>query len=127
MRVTGMGGFTVVEALLAMVVLSVGLLALAGSAALTTRMLGRGAGATRAALAAAGRIERLRVIAHSTIPTCTSADWRGGSEGGAGLTEAWELPVAAGPARLARIVLYSRHPAGTSVDTVVAGFLCDTP
>ena len=49
MRVSCRSGFTIVEALIAAMVLSVGILALVGSSALASRMLGRGATATRAA------------------------------------------------------------------------------
>jgi len=126
-RVSRRSGFTIVEALIAAMVLSVGVLALVGSSALASRMLGRGAASTRAALVATARIERLRQSASSTIPPCTAAEWRSGSSGAPDLEETWELLDAAGPARRVRIVVRSRHPTGTTSDTVVAGFLCGTP
>lgn len=127
MRVSHSSGFTIVESLIAAVVLSVGLLALAGSSALAGRMVGRGAASTRAALLVATRIERLRQISSSTVPPCTGAEWRGGSSGGPDLAEAWELLDGPGPVQRVRIVVRSRHPRGTSSDTVVAGFLCVGP
>ena len=60
MRVAGRSGFTIAEAVVAVVVLSVGVLALVGSAALTSRMVGRGLHSTRTGQVAAARIERLR-------------------------------------------------------------------
>jgi prepilin-type N-terminal cleavage/methylation domain-containing protein len=126
-RVSRRSGFTILESLIAVVVLSVGVLALVGSSALTSRMVGQGAVATRAGLIAATRIERLRQIASSTVPPCTGAEWHSGSSGGPGLVETWELLDAPGPVRRVRIVVRSRHPTGTSSDTVVAGFLCVTP
>jgi Tfp pilus assembly protein PilE len=126
-RVGSRSGFTIVEALLAAVVLSVGILALVGSAALTTRMLGRGRHSTRTGQVAAARIERLRQIAFSTVPACTGAEWRSDSAGGSGLSESWQILDPAGPARQVRIVLRSRHPTGISSDTVVTGMLCGSP
>jgi hypothetical protein len=125
-RVEGRAGLTVVEALVALLVLSTGILALAGSAALTSRMIGRGALSTRVAFAAATRIERLRRIAGSTVPGCTSPEWREGSAAGSGLTESWEMLDPAGPVRRVRLVVHGAHPAGTSSDTTVAAFLCDS-
>ena len=110
--------------MVALLVLSVGVLALVGSAALTSRMLGRGRHSTRTGQIAAARIERLRQIAFSTVPACTSAEWRSDSAGGPGLTESWRILDPAGPTRRVLIVLRSRHPTGFSSDTVVTGILC---
>jgi Tfp pilus assembly protein PilV len=123
-RVTSRSGFTMAEVVIAAVVLTVGVLALVGSAALTTRMTGQGRHSTHAGQVAAARIERLRQIAFSTAPPCTGAEWRSDSAVGAGLTESWRILDAAGPARRVLIVLRSRHPTGLSSDTVVTGFLC---
>ena len=127
MRVTGRSGFTVAEVLVAVVVLSVGILALAGSAALTSRMVGRGQHATSIGLAAASRVERLRQVAFSTAPPCSAAEWRSGSASGAGLDESWELLDPSGPVRRVMLVLRSRHATGTSSDTVFTAVLCGTP
>jgi prepilin-type N-terminal cleavage/methylation domain-containing protein len=53
-------GFTIVEVLVAIVVLTVGLLALLSTGALTTRMIARGQRSAEAANFAAQRLERLR-------------------------------------------------------------------
>lgn len=127
MRVTNRSGLTIAEAMVAVVVLSVGVLALVGSAALTSRMVGRGLHSTRTGQVAAARIERLRQIAFSTVPPCTDAEWRSDSAGDPGLTESWQILDPEGPARRVRIVLRSRHPTGSSSDTVITGFLCGPP
>lgn len=127
MRVMGRGGFTVAEVLVAVAVLSVGILALAGSAALTSRMVGRGRHATSAGLAAATRIERLRHIAFSTEPSCSSVEWRSDSTVGAGFSESWEILDRAGPVRRVLLVLRSRHPTGPRSDSVLTAILCGTP
>ncbi len=127
MRVAGRNGITIAEAVVALVVLSVGVLALVGSAALTSRMVGQGRHSTRAGQMAAARIERLRQIAFSTVPPCTGGEWRSDSAGDPGLSHSWQILDPAGPARRVRIVLRSRHPTGTSRDTVVTGILCGSP
>ncbi len=127
MRVQSRRAFSIIELLVAMVVLTVGILALVGSAGLTSRMIGRGAHATRAGVAAAGRLERLRQIASSTEPACSSAEWRNDSAAGPGLSESWQILDPSGPARLVRIVLRSVHPRGSFSDTVTTGVLCGPP
>lgn len=62
-QVSNEQGFTVTEVIIAIVVLSVGLLALASTAALTTRMIGRGQRSAVAATFAARRLELLRPAA----------------------------------------------------------------
>jgi prepilin-type N-terminal cleavage/methylation domain-containing protein len=126
-RVASGSGFSIIEVMVAVAVLTVGVLALVGSAALTSRMLGSGRQSTRAGQVAAARIERLRQVAFSTAPACTSAEWRGGSAGDPSLTESWQILDPAGPARRVLIVLRSRRPAGLSIDTVVTGILCGSP
>jgi hypothetical protein len=123
-RVAGRSAFTIAEVVVALVVLSVGALALVGSAGLTSRMLGRGRHSSRTGQVAAARIERLRQIASSTVPACSSPDWRSDSAGGPGLTESWQIVDAVGPARRVLIVLRSRHSTGLSTDTVATGVLC---
>jgi prepilin-type N-terminal cleavage/methylation domain-containing protein len=126
-RVCGRSGFTLAEVVVAVVVLSVGLLALAGSTALAARMVGLGQQATRAGQAAAARVERLRQVAFSTVPACTAAEWRSDSAGGGGLSESWDILDEAGPVRRVMVVLRSLRPGGTSSDTVLTAVLCGTP
>ena len=127
MRVWGRSGFTVAEVVVAMVVLSVGILALVGSAALTSRMIGWGRQVTSVGLTAAARVERLHQIASSTTPACSAAEWRSDSAGDPGLSERWEILGGAGPARRVVIVVRARRPGGTNSDTVLTGVLCGTP
>jgi prepilin-type N-terminal cleavage/methylation domain-containing protein len=71
-------GFTLVEVLIALIVLGVGILALTGSSGVITRMIGRGKVETQAALAASRRMEALRLAAAATAPRCTSPDFHSG-------------------------------------------------
>jgi prepilin-type N-terminal cleavage/methylation domain-containing protein len=126
-RVWGQSGFTVTEVVIAVVVLSVGILALVGSAALTSRMVGWGRQDTRVGLAAVSRVERLRQVAFSTAPACSAAEWQGGSAGGPELSETWEILGGAGAARRVMIVLRSRRSGGMGTDTVLTAVLCGVP
>ena len=81
------GGFTLVEIIIAIIVLTVGLLALVTSSALVTRMIARGQRSAVSATFAAQRLEQLRVtgcasrtsgtdlLLRSGVPI-DSASWR---------------------------------------------------
>jgi prepilin-type N-terminal cleavage/methylation domain-containing protein len=85
-------GFTLVEVLVALIVLGIGILALTGSSSLVTRMIGRGKVETQAALAASRRVETLRVAASSTSPRCASSEFASGGPVSSGrLTESWTV------------------------------------
>lgn len=90
-------GFTLVEVLIAVVVLAIGILALSGSSSMITRMIGRGKAETHAAIAASRRVEMLRLAAASTSPRCTSAAFAsGGPVIQEGLTQSWTVtPIGA--------------------------------
>jgi len=86
------GGFTVIEVMVAIVVLTIGIIALAGSSSLITRMIGRGKVETRAAQAAARRMEVLRLAADSR-PRCSDSEFgSGGPVVSGGMTESWQVP-----------------------------------
>lgn len=88
-------GFTLVEVLVAIVVLTIGLIALVGTSAMVTRMIARGKVETRVAQAASRRMETLRLAAYSTSPRCTAGTFaNGGPVTTGGLTESWTVPVA---------------------------------
>jgi prepilin-type N-terminal cleavage/methylation domain-containing protein len=102
-------GFTLAEVLVAISVLGLGLVALAGSSALVTRMVGRGQKATAAAQVAALRLERLRLTAYSTSPKCTalaSGTAAAGAAGVAGVSESWTVTVNGSERVIAETVTY---------------------
>jgi prepilin-type N-terminal cleavage/methylation domain-containing protein len=85
-------GFTLIEVLVAVTVLGIGVVALVGSAAMVTRMIGRGQMGTRAAQLAAQRFELLRVAAYRSTPRCTHASFaNGGPLTSQGVTETWTI------------------------------------
>ena len=65
-------GFTLIEVLIAIGILSVGILALLQTAASITVMLREGRLRTMASAIAASRIDNLRLAAATTTPTCAS-------------------------------------------------------
>ena len=67
-------GFTIIEIIIAIIVLTVGLLGLVSTAALVTRMIARGQRSANAAAFAARRLERLRPAA------CIAAQRVGGTD-----------------------------------------------
>jgi prepilin-type N-terminal cleavage/methylation domain-containing protein len=89
-------GFTLVEVLLAIIVLSVGVMALVGSSALATRMIGGSKESSVVAQVASARGELLRTYAAQTTPGCGNASVANGTATTAGVSESWQLGGAAG-------------------------------
>jgi prepilin-type N-terminal cleavage/methylation domain-containing protein len=86
----GTAGFTLVEVLVAVVVLGIGIIAMAGTSGMVTRMIGRGKMATRAGQAATQKVEELRLAAYSTTPHCTAGAFaNGGPVVANGVTTSW--------------------------------------
>jgi prepilin-type N-terminal cleavage/methylation domain-containing protein len=117
-------GFTLVEVLVSIVVLSLGVMALAGSTAMVTRMIGRGKVETRVAQAASRRIEGLRLSALSTTPRCTAGTFvSGGPVTANGLTESWTVP-AAGKVRSVQVDVTYRTVRGPRTATIQTRIEC---
>lgn len=86
-------GFTLTEVLVAVLVLGVGIVALVGTSATVTRMIGLGKVETRAAQAASRRMEALRLAAYATSPRCTAPGFAtGGPVLSGGMMESWLVP-----------------------------------
>ena len=68
------GGFTIIEIIIAIIVLTVGILGMVTTAALVTRMIGRGQRSADASAFAARRLERLRPAACITAQRVAGAD-----------------------------------------------------
>ena len=97
-------GFTIVEVLVAVMVLAVGVIALVGSSATITRMIGRGRHDTRAALVAESRLEILRQQARSTTPLCTGL--ANGTATTQGMAESWSIAASGTTRTLTSQVIY---------------------
>ena len=97
-------GFTLIEVVVAIVVLGIGIVGLVGASSSITRMIGRGKMETRAALAASRRMEILRAAAANS-PRCTDPTFAtGGPAISAGITETWQVP-ASGKVRPVRVTV----------------------
>jgi prepilin-type N-terminal cleavage/methylation domain-containing protein len=64
-------GFTIVETLVAVIILSIGVLALASTVGGITRMMSSGQQKTRAGTVAVSILDSLRTKAYSSIPKCS--------------------------------------------------------
>jgi prepilin-type N-terminal cleavage/methylation domain-containing protein len=117
-------GFTLVEVLVAIVLLTVGVMALLGSSALVSRMIGRGRGSTVAVQVATARLERLRRVAASTTPRCASPQFVSDSTTTAGVAERWIVESGAGLSRRVSVILAYRDPRGLVRDTLRTTVLC---
>jgi prepilin-type N-terminal cleavage/methylation domain-containing protein len=120
---TNQRGFTIIEVLMAVMVLGIGIVALASSSAMVTRMVGRGKSSTFSAQVAARRLENIRRIAASTSPLCSSANLTSGSNSTPeqGVTESWV--VESGTTTMTRrVTVYVTYTAaggdGSRIDTV---------
>lgn len=82
----GRRGFTIVEVIAAVVILGVGVLGLAGTAAVVTRLMSQGDQQTTAAVVAQRRFERLRATRCPAGSPLT-----GSTATAAGMSERWEV------------------------------------
>jgi prepilin-type N-terminal cleavage/methylation domain-containing protein len=74
-------GFTIIEVLISLIVLSISLLALAGLMVTTTRNNSFGGNMTEAATFAQDRLENFRAMSWQAIPTGADSDVKTGSTG----------------------------------------------
>ncbi len=125
MNSNGKAGFTIVEVLVAIVVLSIGVIALMGSNALTTRMIGQGRRTTMAMEVASRRLETLRMTASATSPACTGGAFAsGGPITTDGVSETWIVPGAGTSRAVSAIVTYAKA-GGTYTDTLQTVIWCE--
>jgi prepilin-type N-terminal cleavage/methylation domain-containing protein len=119
-------GFTMVEVMVALVLLTVGVMALVGSSAMVSRMIGKGRGSTIAVQVATARLERLRRVAASTVPRCASPEFANGSATTAGVAERWVVSPLEGPglSRRVSVILTYRDARGPVRDTLHTVLLC---
>jgi prepilin-type N-terminal cleavage/methylation domain-containing protein len=119
-------GFTLIEVLVAIVLLTVGVMALVGSSAMVSRMIGRGRGSTVAVQVATARLERLRRVAFATSPRCTSPQFASDSTTTSGISERWivDPAVGSGLSRRVSVILAYRDPRGQVRDTLRTVVLC---
>lgn len=118
-------GFTITEVLVAIIVLAVGILALAGGSTGATKMLSQGERATWAAAVASARIETLRRVANRTAPRCTDAAFASGTATTRGVAETWAVPATGNARMVLEIIVYKKY-GGTITDTIATIIGCGT-
>jgi Tfp pilus assembly protein PilV len=126
MTVRSEAGFSLVETMVALVVLTSGLLMLAGGSIFVTRDLVRSRQATTAAAIAQDRLDRLRARAASTFPACTSTQFASSTSPvtAYGVTATWTVPTT-GINRTVRVI--TTYAIGTGryhVDTLSGNIAC---
>jgi hypothetical protein len=98
-------------------------MALVGSAALVTRMIGKGRQATETVQVATARVETLRQLAAATSPPCTHASFKTDSVTSGNVRTKWVVP-ANGSARTVVLSVSYPTPRGTVRDTIRTTILC---
>ena len=117
-------GFTIIEVLVAVTILSIGVVALAGSSATVTRMIGRGKIDTRAAQLATRQLEALRLTAYSTTPRCTALA-NGGPLDSANVSLSWTVQVSASTTgRDVSVSASYATPGGTRTEVLTTSIEC---
>jgi Tfp pilus assembly protein PilV len=118
-------GFTIVEVVVAVLLLTTGVMALVGSSAMVTRMIGHGRESTLVGQVATARAERLRQVATSTAVPCTAPAFKSDSAPAAGgIAEKWVLLPAAGVTSTFRMTFTYRTSRGSRTDTMLTTVLC---
>jgi prepilin-type N-terminal cleavage/methylation domain-containing protein len=115
-------GFTLIEVLIAVVLLGIGIIALAGGSSSVTRMIGHGKVETRAAQTASRRMEILR-LAGAELPRCTNPRFAsGGPVLSGGMTESWQVPATGKVRQVSVTVTYLtvRGPRSARLETKLA-------
>jgi type IV pilus assembly protein PilV len=118
-------GFTLIEVMVAIIILSVGVLGLVSTSALVTRMIGRGNMTTKATQLAQVRLETLRQQALSTSPSCSSVA-SGTADDASGMSEAWTVSTPAGSTNLRQFSVTVTYPItnGTRTATMTTQVRC---
>jgi type II secretion system protein I len=111
-------GFTILEVLVAIVILGIGVIALVGTSGLVTRHVGRSRIVTIANEVATRRLEQLKLWAapNGAAAACTSANFaNGGPVTSRGVTESWTV-TNAGTLRTATVTV--TYPRSNGVGTI---------
>jgi type IV pilus assembly protein PilV len=124
--VNNRSGFTLIEVMVAIIILSVGVLGLISTAALVTRMIGRGNISTKATQLAETRLEILRQQALSSTPSCSTLGASGTAAGPSGMSEAWTVTTPAASTSLRQFSVTVTYPIarGTRTATLTTQIRC---
>ena len=117
-------GFSIVEVLVAIIILTVGLLALAQSSGAVTSMIGRGKQDTRAAALAQTQLEVLRQQAAAATPKCNGLAGGTRTEAGTGSVITWTVTTPNANSRAVQVTVNYRISRGTRTETIRAILGC---
>jgi len=119
-------GFTIIEVLVAVTVLAIGTLVIAGGALGVTRQLVRSRGATAGVAQAQAKAEELRALSMSTSPGCTNALFASSSSPvtSNGITLSWIVPATGSQRTIQVISSYSLGRNQTHTDTLTSYVAC---
>jgi prepilin-type N-terminal cleavage/methylation domain-containing protein len=115
-------GFTLIEVVLASLLLSVGVVAILGTAVHTTRMVVRGRQSTRGVQAASAQLELLRATA-ATPPSFCAGLSDGSDSSDNGLTRRWSIRSAGQLSELS-VVVTSPIAGGRATDSLTTSLRC---
>jgi type IV pilus assembly protein PilV len=120
------GGFTLVELMIAILVLTIGVMGLVGTSTLVTRQINRSRIGTIATEVGTRRLERLKLAAapNGATAACASASFaNGGPITARGVTESWTV-ANAGITRTATVTVTYPRVGGTSTITLQTEIGC---
>jgi prepilin-type N-terminal cleavage/methylation domain-containing protein len=113
-------GFTIVEVLIAIIMLSIGVLALSSSAGSVTRMMYTGQNKTKAYAMASSKLEELR--AQTSCGSIVGGS-QTGYQGVQGVALAWDVGTVSS-SRVIRVVASYRNGTRNGADTLLATVYC---
>lgn len=130
--IKGRTGFTLVEIMIAIVVLTVGVLAMVTTAALVTRMIARGQRSADASAFMQRRVERLRAVASGQLTGACAAPLPGSDTLFRGTNwvaiNSWTVTPVVGQTQNFRIMVRSLYKTGANRfrrDSMETTFSCD--
>jgi prepilin-type N-terminal cleavage/methylation domain-containing protein len=119
-------GFTLVEVIVAVVILTIGTLIVAGGSVAITRDLVLSRGNTAAVSLAGAKAEELRAAAASTNPACTAAAFASSvyATTASGVTLTWVVPTSGIQRTIQVISSYGLARGRTHTDTLTSYVAC---
>ncbi len=126
MRLRSRRGFTLVELMVAIVILTIGVLSIAGGVMYTTRDLNRSRFATVAAARANAKMDELLTYAAATSPPCRSPRFTSSAAPITvdHLTMSWTVPATGSLRTVQVLVTYLLSDTGERTDTLIASVAC---
>ena len=125
----GEGGFTIVEVLVAVVILTVGIIAMMGTSAAVQRLITRGRRVTQATQLGLQVVDSLRLKANENLQACTGLSSNSTGYSRQAVTVKWAIGslTANGNIYQRQVQVYLTYAADrkTLADTITTVFKCD--